>query len=231
MKLFPGNKKKALTLSYDDDTVFDIRFAELIRNHGFRCTFNLNGDLFCGDENASGKRQMTVKEAQTKLDTDINEIATHGFTHPHYELLTAEEVDADIKRDIASLSEIFSRKVNGHAYPFGTYTPQVKKILSDNGIIYARTVRSTHKFELPTDFMEWNPTCHQRDERLFELLDEFLAYDGDEPKLFYMWGHTHEFDYYDCWDLIEKFVEAAGGADDVWYCTNGEYYEWAKNNL
>lgn len=42
---FPGFKKKAFTLSYDDGTIHDKKFVELIDKYGLKCTFNLNSDL------------------------------------------------------------------------------------------------------------------------------------------------------------------------------------------
>ena len=49
--------------------------------------------------------------------------------------------------------------------------------------------------------------------------------DGGEPLLFYLWGHSYEFDDDDNWDTIEKFLQKAGCRDDVWYATNIEVYD------
>lgn len=43
---FPGFKYKALTLSYDDDVIFDKKLMEILDKHGLKCTFNLNSGLF-----------------------------------------------------------------------------------------------------------------------------------------------------------------------------------------
>lgn len=232
-KLFPGNKSKALTLSYDDDTFHDYKFAEIINKYGLKCTFNLNSDCFKRDKPEEGitDRSMTSDEAVSLLADTVHEVATHGFVHPHYENLSADEAREDISKDIACLSAMFGKKINGHAYPYGTYNEDVIKILEDEGIIYARTVKSTRNFELPDRFLEWNPTCHHKDEKLFELCDEFLKYDGDEPKLFYVWGHAYEFNRDDNWELLEKFASMIGGKDDIWYCTNREFYNWMKDNI
>ena len=42
---YPGFRKKALTLSYDDGVVQDARLMELLDRHGIKATFNLNGFL------------------------------------------------------------------------------------------------------------------------------------------------------------------------------------------
>ena len=41
-------------------------------------------------------------------------------------------------------------------------------------------------------------------------------------KLFYVWGHSYEFDQCDNWDHMEELVRKVSGRDDVWYATNGE---------
>ena len=53
---FPGFKYKALTLSYDDDVIFDKKLMEILDKHGLKCTFNLNSGLFAeksGDRSGS----------------------------------------------------------------------------------------------------------------------------------------------------------------------------------
>ena len=49
------------------------------------------------------------------------------------------------------------------AYPFGTYNEDVKQLVRMAGYMGARTVVSTHTFEIPQDFMEWHATCHHND--------------------------------------------------------------------
>lgn len=231
MTTFPGGKLKALTLSYDDDTIHDIRFAEIINRYNLKCTFNLNGGLFKKElsANDTGNRSMTADEAKAAISSP-HEIATHGFSHPHYEELSAEEADNDIRADREALEKFFGGEINGHAYPFGTYDDKTIDVLEKNGIIYARTVKSTHGFELPDNFMTWDPTCHHKDDKLFELAEEFVSYSGTEPKLFYLWGHSYEFDRDGNWDRLEKFAEFISGRDDIWYCTNKEFYQWKTEN-
>ena len=49
-----------------------------------------------------------------------------------------------------------------------------------------------------------------------------------EPQLFYLWGHSYEFDNNNNWCLIENFAEKMGGRDDIWYATNIEIYNYVK---
>ena len=43
-----------------------------------------------------------------------------------------------------------------------------------NGVAYARTVKSTEKFDLPTDWLRLPATCHHNNPRLMELAKKFV---------------------------------------------------------
>ena len=47
-------------------------------------------------------------------------------------------------------------------------------------------------------------------------------------RLFYLWGHTYEFERDDNWDVFEDFAKKIGGSDEVWYATNLEIYEYVE---
>lgn len=96
-------------------------------------------------------------------------------------------------------------------------------------ICYARTTKSTFDFKLPEDWFEWNPTCYHRDKEVLECADHFIEADEEEPRLFYLWGHSYEFDVDQNWELIENIAKKLGNRDDIWYCTNGEFYQWVDN--
>ncbi len=76
---------------------------------------------------------------------------------------------------------------------------------------------------MPEEPLRLDPTCHHNDPRLMELLKNFLEADEKKirhPMMFYLWGHSYEFDGNDNWNVIEDFCKAAGGHADVWYATN-----------
>jgi len=60
-------------------------------------------------------------------------------------------------------------------------------------------------------------------ERFVEKCNKF-----GNPELFYLWGHSYEFDNDNNWDVIEKFAERTGGHDHIWYATNIEVYDYVK---
>ena len=70
---------------------------------------------------------------------------------------------------------------------------------------------------------------------LKEYMEKFLAIDADTgycagryPRLFYLWGHSHEFHGHDNWDVLEDIGKTLGGKDDIWYATNIEIYEYVS---
>ena len=88
-------------------------------------------------------------------------------------------------------------------------------------------MESTGTFDLPENWLRWHPTAHHSNPKLMELLDRFLGSHIDRyPKLFYLWGHTYEFDHCNNWHVIEDFAASAGGRDNIWYATNLEIYEY-----
>lgn len=85
----------------------------------------------------------------------------------------------------------------GYTYAFGTCDDNVIKTMKSSDITYAKTTESTHKFDIPSDFLRWNLTHHHDEEKLFELDGEFLldlVYFSlySTAKLFYAWGYKFD---------------------------------------
>lgn len=87
---------------------------------------------------------------------------------------------------------------------------------------YARTCIQTERFDVPTDLMRLPTTCRHANPRLLELARAFVDSEPDTPQLFYLWGHSYEFDQFDAWTLIEEFCRIVSGREDIFYGTNSE---------
>ena len=102
------------------------------------------------------------------------------------------------------------------------------------GICYARTSANTERFNVPEDWLRMPGTCHHNNPRLMELAKTFVEAKESQnawantPMLFYLWGHSYEFNDNDNWNVIEEFAAYMGGRDDVWYATNGEIYDYVQ---
>lgn len=231
---FPGGRAKALTLSYDDGVEQDIRLMDILDRHGLRCTFNLNSGCYAaeGHTYAPGTihRRLPASRVSQLYATDRHEVAVHSLTHPRLEVLPPSAVTQEVLQDRLNLEAQFGRIVRGMAYPYGSWSDAVVDCLRACGIAYARTTASTGRFDVPTDWLRMPATCHHGDARLPELTSRFLEMKpGDKPQLFYLWGHSYEFEANDNWDVIERFAEQTGGRDDIWYATNIEIYDYVQD--
>ena len=232
---FPGWAAKALTLSYDDGVQQDIRLMEILDRHGLKCTFNINSGSIPheGKVYPEGQihRRMTASECVALYKNSGHEVAVHGHTHPFLEQLPQSGVVYEVIKDREELEKMFGCIIKGMAYPYGTFSDEVVEALRACGISYSRTTVSTEKFNIPTDWLRMPATCHHNNPRLMELAEKFTAIAGEKlqgAKLFYLWGHSYEFDEKNNWDVIEKFAEYMGGRDDIWYATNIEIYDYIK---
>ena len=230
---FPEGRSKTLTYSYDDGVETDIRFMEILDKYNMKGTFNINSGLYApeGTVYPEGTVHRRMTESQCREVYKNHEVALHALTHPYLEELRTEHCVHEIIEDRKNLEKLTGKITRGMAYPFGTYSDGVVDVLRSCGIAYARTVQSTMKFDLPKDWLRLPATCHHRVPELMELAKNFVELDltGRTSKMFYLWGHTYEFDGNDNWYVIEEFAEYMGGREDkIWYATNIEIYDYIQ---
>ena len=48
------------------------------------------------------------------------------------------------------------------------------------------------------------------------------------PRLFYLWGHSFEFERNNNWELLDTICDKLARREDVWYATNMEIYEYVN---
>ncbi len=231
---FPGFLPKALTLSYDDGVQTDARLIEIMQKNGLKGTFNINSGLFAPEgtvyPEGQAHRRMSKKEAYALYKDSGMELATHGYSHPHLEVLSEAEITSEILLDRIDIEKETGIITRGHAYPYGSFNDKVVSCLKACGILYARSVSSTFKFTVPEDFLRLQPTCHHKTGNLMELAQRFKETSVvNEPMLFYLWGHSYEFDMDNNWNVIEEFAEYIGKQEDIWYATNIEILEYIEN--
>ena len=231
--VFPGGKHRAFTMSYDDGVEQDVRLISTMKKYGVKGTFNLNSGLYAAEGTVYPKgqvhRRMTREMCLKTYDPKICEVAVHGYRHPFWNQLPAGTRMLDIIKDREQLESDFDTVIRGAAYPYGAYDGATIDTLRDAGIVYCRTVNATHSFRIPENWLALDPTCHHNDEKLDELADRFLAAtDSREPMLFYLWGHSYEFEGMDNWPRIESFLSKIGANADIWYATNIEVYDYVQ---
>ena len=229
--LFPMGKKKALTFSYDDGEKQDIRLCQLFNKYGMKGTFNLNSGLMTVEPS---EKSTKVALSQIPEVYRGHEVAVHTANHPFLEKMTTSEIAVEIFDDKRTLEKYTGYVVRGMAYPFGTYNEDVIRIASDLGIKYSRGVHSHHGFALPTKWLEMPATCHQADEKAFDIAKIFVEENATKDWrsthgwLFYIWGHSYEYRTEEDWARMEKLCAYLSDRDDVWYATNIEIYDYIE---
>lgn len=238
---FPDGKTKAVTFSYDDGVAQDLRLAALTEQYGIRCTFNINSALVA---QTPGGGRLTYAQIKEQLLARGHEIAIHG----EYHLAPGTSRTLVGLRDALNcrlqLEQNLGMIIRGMAYPNSGVTrftggsdyETVRRYLQDIGVVYARSLAGDNNgFLLPEDWYRWIPTAHHDNPRVLDWAREFaelpvneLYIDSRYPRLFYLWGHSYEFDTHDNWDHMEELCGILGGKEDVWYATNMEIWEYTN---
>ena len=234
---YPDGKAKALTFSYDDGVPQDKRLAELFDRYGMKATFNFNCEYM-------RETNFTKEEIKEYFLSKGHEIAVHGANHRANGNLRPIEGIRDVLDCRLELEEKCERIIRGMAYPdsgitqmgsLGSYE-QIKNYLIELDIAYSRTLCGDNdSFLLPEDFHAWMPSAHHNNPRIMEYVEKFLNLDVSKiydarriPRLFYIWGHSYEFDQRDNWSHMEEICQRLSRNPDIWYATNIEIYDYVR---
>lgn len=232
---FPFGKPKALTFSYDDGVKQDLRLIDIFNKNGMKATFNINsGGLVPAKSGSENGNSNKLSYEQVLKVYENHEVAIHTLNHPYLDEISLADATYQVIEDRKNLERMFKRPIRGMAYPMGTFNDSVVDILKNCGIAYSRTVISTENFDIPADWLKLNATCHHNNPNLMNLAKRFVCETPNRfPWLFYVWGHSYEFDTFDNWNVIENFCAETAHKDDVWYATNIEIYDYitAYRNL
>ena len=216
---FPEGKHKVLTMSYDDGKIPDRRLVELFNEHGIKGTFNVNSGL--EDNPFKNFYDERIPLSEYPQVYKGHEVACHTVTHPTIARCPKEQIVRQILEDRSALEKIMGYTVRGLAYPNGSFSDEVVDAARACGIRHCRTVTSSHSFDMPTDFLRWNPTCRHGEAAFENLYNDFIdAHKTQYLYMLYVWGHSYEFDRDNNWEIIEKFSKKIGNKSDIWYATN-----------
>lgn len=200
----PG--RKIIALSFDDGTVYDKRFVDMLNRHGVPGTFNLNSGLsdfvwHCGDHPIC---RLDLRENRELYRG--HEVACHSVHHPYLPSLSREELIWQVGEDHRCLREIFGREELGFGVPFDQCTQREIDIIREGtGVRYIRLSELSDSFAPPADC--WHIPIHglfnQPDIR--ERLSAF-ADSGLPLSLFVLCGHSYECEVEDKWDYMEQLL-------------------------
>lgn len=230
--MFNG-KNKAITFSYDDGVTQDIRLIEIFNKYNLKATFNLNSQLL-GLPNELDFEGLKINHQKNNPE-DVkhiysgHEVAVHTLTHPRLPGIEDDnEVLRQVEQDRLNLSELVGYEVLGMAYPCGGVNCDIRVadiIKNNTPIKYARTIGSTHSFDLYEDLFQYKCSLYHHGDWdiLFEMGKKFVELQTNTPKVLSIWGHAYEFDIYpERWEQFDEFCKMISGKDDIFYGTNLE---------
>lgn len=222
---------KAITFSYDDGVTQDIRLIELFNKYNLKATFNLNSDLLGMVGDNFVREGKTISFARIKAEDiasvyDGHEVAVHTLTHPFLPGIADDnEIIRQVEQDRLNLSELTGYEVVGMAYPCGgpNNDDRTARIIKEHtGVKYARALETNLSFVPQENLHRFQGTLyhHEQWDKLFETGEKFLA---AEEGIFYIWGHSYEFDIFpERWQIFEEFCQMISGKPDIFYGTNKE---------
>ncbi len=216
--VFPGGKKRVVTFSYDDGHINDERLAKLFTEKGIKATFHLHGKY---TENLTETEVTNLRKRY-----EGHEISCHTLHHGWPTRMPQQSLVNEILENRKHLENIANYPVVGMSYPSGDYSDETDSVFKACGIVYSRTVNSTNNFPLPTNFLQWHPTCHHSS--ALALCDKFLNNIDSEwtLPLFYVWGHSFELTTEEDWAYMDTLLDKISGNDKIWYATNIEIYNY-----
>lgn len=197
--------RKIFLLSFDDGTVWDKPFVELLNRYQIPCTFNLNSGLENFVWEFEGKPVARQKLTETVEQYRNHEVASHTLTHPWLDSLTPPQLRREAGEDCAALKRIFGLEEIGFGVPFTACGEREIKIIR-KFVRYIRLSEFSDSFALPKD--EYHIPIHglYNDPDIREKIARFAG--NDLPvSLFVMAGHSYEFQMLDHWQYLEELLQ------------------------
>ncbi len=233
---YPAGKRMAVTTSFDDGVVQDRRVIKAFNEWGLKGTFNLNSGWLLRTGKPATGNSGKIDACEVAELYKGHEVAVHSVTHPSLTKLDEVQIALEVIEDRQALEELVEYPVRGMAYPYGTYNEKVIKVLRQTGIVYSRTTEVSPSCFPAKEPLAWASTGHMFSKTPYPVHENFerLYANTRYSGVFYIWGHTYEFDRPVAdWASLERIFKPLSGKPDVWYCTNIELfdYETARNRM
>lgn len=196
--------RRIFLLSFDDGTIWDKRFVELLNRYDIPCTFNLNSGLEDFVWEFEGKPVLRQKLRDTVEQYRGHEVASHTLHHPWLNSLTPPQLSREVGEDCAVLKEIFGLQEIGFGVPFTACGEREIRIIRKY-VRYIRLSEFADSFALPKD--EYHIPIHglYNDSDIREKIRAFAENDLAVSQ-FVMAGHSYEFQMLNHWDYIEDLL-------------------------
>ena len=229
-KLYPGGKRKAFNITYDDGVLQDIRFVHLLNRYGLKGTFNLNSELMRQEFSWTHPNGMEVRrlpESRVISLYEGHEVASHTLTHPYMHDLSEWEIMRQLGQDRENLERLFDREVKGFAVPFDFYSEKIARCAESCGFEYARMSEFSGSFSPCRDWYYWKTGVYHIEPNLTDFVAGFLN-TREELAVCQIVGHSYDLDAQNLWGTMELICAAVSAQEDVWPCTNLELVRYLK---
>ena len=197
--------RKIFLISFDDGTVWDRRFVELLNKYNIKATFNLNSgleDFVWHYEDRFPVRRQVLSETVALYRG--HEVASHSLHHHWLNTLTPPQLSREVGEDCAALKAIFSLEEIGFGVPFTACGEREIHIIKKY-VRYIRLSEYAEDFSIPGD--PWHIPIHG----LYndpDLREKLLAFSRtEEDALFVMAGHSYELEILDHWAYMEELLQ------------------------
>lgn len=196
---------KYFILSFDDGTVHDKKFVELLNKYNIPCTFNVNSGLEDFVWEFEGKKVVRQHLADTVVQYRGHEIASHSLTHPRLEQLPPPRLRREVEEDCAALKKIFSVEELGFGVPFTVCSEREIRIIKKH-VRYIRLSEYADSFDLPADPYHIPIHALYNDPDVREKIAAFAENDLTDS-LFVLAGHSYELEFLNHWAYMESLLQ------------------------
>ena len=229
-KLWPGGKKKAFSISYDDGVIQDLRFVLLLNKYGLKGTFNLNSRLM--EQEFEWQHESGLKIKRLSVDVarwlyEGHEIASHSLTHPNMEYLSEEQIMYELGHDKWLLSQYFQRDICGFALPFDYYSDTIAACAERLGFEYSRCSEESYSYAPPQDHYRWAAGAYHVQPGFLPFVEGFFP-TQQELALCQIVGHSYDLDTMDMWALMEDILRRVAADESIASMTNIELARYLK---
>jgi len=229
-------KKVAVTTSWDDGHLLDLRLAQMLQDAGLKGTFYV----------APGSREFPERDLlSSRQVNDLSgafEIGAHTLTHPRLTRVSLADARREIAGSKLALEEITGKEITTFCYPGGAYTAAHVQMVRDAGYRYARTVGRyaftvRNPYEAPTTlhayrhwsdladmarFARFRPQRFARYLQWDELAKAMFDHTAEVGGVYHLWGHSWEIDQHGDWERLASVFSYIAGRPEVIYATNGD---------
>ena len=201
---------KCFLLSFDDGTIYDRQFVELLNKYHIQGTFNLNSGLedfvWLYEDRFPVRRQILSEVGDLYRG---HEIASHSLHHHWLNTLTPPQISREIGEDCEMLKKTFGLQEIGFGVPFTACGEREIRIIR-KFVRYIRLSEFSESFALPKD--PYHIPIHglYNDADIRKKITRFAESDL-ENALFVMAGHSYELEVLNHWQYMEKLLQFISG--------------------